>query len=282
MTTSIVPMMRTGSSSVTAIIPSSFEDVQRLAKMAVASGLAPRGWNDDDATAAAKATASIMHGLECGVPPMQALQNIAVINGRTVMWGELLVAVLLSHGFKVKMWIDGEGDNRKGNARLTRPDGEVTEAQFSVRQAKQARLWDEREKVRKKGKNGEFYDALNDSAWFRFPDDMLEWKALGRANRRGGSDATRGLMLRQDMDEPQEMRDITPAPAALELPDIPDEPMAPASTFDQLSVLREIERALQHMTPEGVHEQFKAAILIMDEDSRAAALEMIEATKCPS
>lgn len=273
-----VVALRSGAAP-TAIIPSSFEDVQRLAKMAVASGLAPRAWNDDDATAQAKATASIMHGLECGVPPMQALQNIAVINGRTVMWGELLVAVLLSHGFKVKMWTDGDGDNRKGNARLTRPDGEVTEAQFSVRQAKQARLWDEREKVRKKGKNGEFYDAPNDSAWFRFPDDMLEWKALGRANRRGGSDATRGLMLRQDMDEPQEMRDVTPKPA-LELPDIPDEPDAPAGTgVDQSAVIREIERALSSRSPSEVHDQFKTAIMSMDEDGRAAALEMIEAAK---
>lgn len=216
------------------IIPSSFEDVQRMAKMAVAAGLAPRTYNDDDTAATAKATAAILHGLECGVPPMQAMQNIAVINGRTVMWGELLVAVLLSHGFKVKMWTEGSGDARTGRARLTRPDGDVTEASFSVAQAKQARLWDTREKIRKKGKNGEFYEAANDSAWHRFPEDMLEWKALGRANRRGGSDATRGLMIRQDMDhESGEMRDVTPRQpprqqqtAAVIATDIPDEPAA--------------------------------------------------------
>lgn len=75
------------------IIPQSFEDVQRMAKMAVAADLAPRDRDDSDEKAIAKATASIMHGLEIGVPPMQALQNIAVINKRTIVWGELLVAV---------------------------------------------------------------------------------------------------------------------------------------------------------------------------------------------
>ena len=262
----------------TAIIPASFEDVQRLAKMAVAAGLAPRAWNDDDATATAKATAAIMHGLECGVPPMQAMQNIAVINGRTVMWGELLVAVLLSHGFKVKMWTDGNGDQRIGRAVVTRPDGEAIEASFSVAQAKQARLWDERERVRKKGKNGDTYEAPNDSAWFRFPDDMLQWKALGRANRRGGSDATRGLMIRQDMDEPNKTIDVTPeksAPALPELPDIPDDP----PLADQAAVLREMEHKLTPENVSGVEREYAAAIMAMDEDGRGAAIDMIQAMK---
>jgi hypothetical protein len=272
----VVPLRAGG--RIAPIIPTTFEDVQRMAKMAVSSGLAPRAWNDDDATAVAKAIAVIMHGLECGVSPMQSLQNISVINGRTVMWGELLVAVLLSHGFKVKMWTEGVADARVGKARLTRPDGEVTETSFSVAQAKQARLWDERQIVRKKGKNGSEYDAPNDSAWFKFPEDMLEWKALGRANRRGGSDATRGLMIRQDMDDDTRTIDVTPNAATVstipDIPDIPDEPPA-----DDNAILREIERALQHMTPEGVHHQFSTAIMAMDEDSRAAALEMIEASK---
>lgn len=288
---SVIVPLKAGANPVAAIIPGSFEDVQRMAKMAVAAGLAPRAYNDEDDTAVAKATAAIMHGLECGVPPMQAMQNIAVINGRTVMWGELLVAVLLSHGFKVKMWVDGDGDARCGRARLTRPDGEVTETFFSVKQAKQARLWDERDRVRKKGKNGEYYDAPNDSAWFRFPDDMLEWKALGRANRRGGSDATRGLMIRQDMDEPPEMRDVTPAPTsskpnrsvpAPELPDIPDVPDIPDDPpADQSAVLRDLERRLD-AAPENarqIEKEFASAIMAMDDDGREAAVEMIQAAK---
>lgn len=219
----IAPLKAMGGQPV-AIIPQTFEEVQRLAKMAVAAGLAPRGKDEDDDVVVAKATAIIMHGMEVGVSPMQSLQNIAVINGRTMIWGELLVAVLLSHGFKVKMWHEGTGDARVGRCKLTRPDGEVIETSFTVAQAKQARLWDTREKVRKRGRNNEFYEAANDSAWFRFPEDMLEWKALGRANRRGGSDATRGLMIRQDMEEPaEEMRDVTPKKSIAASFDIPEE-----------------------------------------------------------
>lgn len=208
----VLPPLKAGAGPIIAIVPQTFEDVQRIARMTVAAGIAPRAYNDAEDVAVAKATAAIMHGMEVGVSPMQALQNIAVINGRTVMWGELLVAVLRSHGFKVRMWTTGTGDSRVGRCTLTRPDGEVIETSFSVAQAKQARLWDTREVVRKKGRNNEYYEAPNDSAWFRYPEDMLEWKALARANRRGGSDATRGLMVRQDLDELHEMRDVTPLP----------------------------------------------------------------------
>jgi len=184
------------------IVPQTFEEVQRIASMAVAAGLGSRAWNDSAEQAIAKATAAIMHGLELGLSPMQALGGIAVINGKTTIYGDLLTAVLWSSGFKIKKWTDGEGDARIARARITRPDGEVIEASFSVDQAKKARLWDTREIVRKKGKGGESYDAPNDSAWFRFDQDMLEWKAVGRAVRAGASDATHGMMIREDVDTP--------------------------------------------------------------------------------
>lgn len=205
-----------------AIIPQSFEDVQRIAKMAVGADLGSFGWNDGIDEKVAKATAAIMHGMELGLSPMQALGGIAVINGKTTIYGDLLTAVLWANGFKVKKWIDGEGDNRIARARITRPDGEVIEDKFSVAQAKQARLWDTRETVKKKAKGGGEYMAPNDSAWFRFPDDMLGWKAMGRCVRAGASDVTRGLTLREDMDNP--IVDVTPTAVTVsdDIPEIPE------------------------------------------------------------
>ena len=204
-----VPAMRTGG-RLAPINPQSFEDVQRMAKMAVKAGLAPVDRKDDEETAIAKATGAIMQGLECGVPPMQALQGIAIINGRAVMWGDLLTALLWSKGFKLKKWIEGEGDARVGHARIVRPDGEVIEKTFSVAQAKQARLWDERQTVKKKW-NDKWEDKPNDSPWFKFPDRMLEWRPFGYAVKDGASDATHGMLVREEAaPEYNQTIDVTP------------------------------------------------------------------------
>lgn len=75
------------------------------------------------------------------------------------------------------------------------------------------------------------------------------------------------------------MKDVTPesapAPATLDLPDIPDE--APAT--DQAAVLREIERALNSKPASEINTEFASAIMAMDEDGRTAAIEMIQAAK---
>lgn len=204
-----LPVLHTGG-KLAAIVPQSFEDVQRLAMMAVRAGLGPRDRSDDEHTAVAKCTAAILQGLECDIPPLQALQGIAVINGRAVIWGELLVALLWSKGFKVAKTIEGEGDARCAVARITRPDGEVIEKRFSVADAKHARLWK---------------TAQDASPWSRFPMDMLGWKAFGRAVRDGAADVTHGMTTREDMDNP--IVDVTPVQAARIEPPEPPDPDAP-------------------------------------------------------
>jgi len=211
------------------IVPQTIEEVQRYARMAMAAGLAPKERGGDagpDATLA-KVALIIMHGLECGLKPMQALAGIAIINGRTQIWGDLLTALLWSHGFKVEKSIDGDGDNRKGVARITRPDGTIITGSFSIPQARQARLWDTREKVRKKSRDGGTYEADNDSPWHKYPDDMLQWKALARAVKTGASDVTRGLALREDMEHPQIEEEEATIPAQFLIPDVPSIPNIP-------------------------------------------------------
>lgn len=247
------------------IVPQTFEDVQRIAAMAVKAGLGSYGWKDTPEQCLAKATAAIMHGMELGLSPMQALGGIAVINGKTTVYGDLLTAVLWSNGFKVKKWIDGDGDDRVARARITRPDGEVIEDKFSVKQAKQARLWDTRETVKKKGRDGSEYMAPNDSAWFRFPDDMLGWKALSRCVRAGASDVTRGMTIREDMENP--IVDITPdATAAIKAPvdDIPEIPEDEVVAEVHEAVAGEPDTPLAD--PKGVLDMLKEALDGQDDE----------------
>lgn len=204
------------------IVPQSFEDVQRLATMAVASGLWKGDRKDSDQQKHAKATMAIMQGLECGVPPMQAVQSIAVINGKCVMYGDLLTALLWANGFDIEQTLSGTGETRVATCTITRPNGKKIVRQFSVTDARRARLWDERPTVKKQW-DGKWEDKPNDSPWYRFPDRMLGWRALGMAQKDGASDVTKGLMIREDDEADVSMRDITPEPIALTLPDIPDE-----------------------------------------------------------
>ena len=203
-----VATLRSGSRPM-GIVPQSFEEVQRLASMVVASGLWKGDRKDTDQQKHAKATMAIMQGLECGVPPIQSVQSIAVINGKCVMYGDLLTALLWANGFDIEQTISGSGDQMTAMCTITRPNGKKVTRTFSVAQAKKARLWDEKPTVKKQW-DGKWEEKPNDSPWFKYPDRMLAWRALGNAQKDGASDVTKGLAIREDVEAELPMRDITP------------------------------------------------------------------------
>lgn len=295
----VVPLRAGG--RVTAIVPQTVEEVFRIAKAIAASGLAPNGMKT-----AEQITIAIMHGAEIGLPPMQAVQRIAVVNGRPTIWGDAVPALLLSRGFRIEESMDGVDDARGATCRVIRPDGSKIERRFSIGDAKQAGLW---------GKVG---------PWKQYPDRMLQMRARGYAARDGAADVLAGLYLNEEVSDIDAtvrrkssaeckrdgtterfnaiLAEIASARTSDDLDRIEatneseiatmysrwaeivnDELSAKraalAAPTDPAAVLRDIERALQHMTPDGVHDQFKTAIMHMDEDGRASALEMIEASR---
>lgn len=206
------------------IMPQSFEDVQRIAAMAVRSELFKKAKQDEAAeTTVARCCLAIMTGLDVGLSPAQSIQSIAVINGRCLIYGDAVPGVLWAHGFDIDQSIDGEGDERAATCTITRPNGKKITRTFSVADAKKARLWDTREKVERYGKT-----VPNDSPWFRFSDRMLGWRALGFAKSDGASDVMRGLDIKENMESVDLSRDeysevnAAPKKAIAELPDIPD------------------------------------------------------------
>lgn len=182
----IVPLK--SGSAIAPIIPTSVEEVFRLAKGISDSGLAPRGMDKPE-----QVTVAIMTGLEIGLPPMFAIQKIAVINGRPALWGDALPALLLAKGFRLRERIEGVGDARVAWCEVIRPDGDKVERSFSVGDAKEAGLW---------GKAG---------PWKQYPARMLQMRARGFACRDGAADVLSGLYLKEEIDDAEPMRDITPA-----------------------------------------------------------------------
>lgn len=245
------------SGAMPSILPQSLDEVARFAKMAVVAGLVivpkkrKHGDDDDGGDGSegdkliATATMVILQGMEVGLPPMQALQTIALINGRPLIWGDAVPALLWRAGFALEESVDGDGDKRTARCKITRPDGKSVERTFSVADAKRARLWDTRETVKKWGKNfhtkkAEQYDAPNDSPWYRFSDRMLAMRARGFAVKDGASDVTRGLYLREEY-ESNEPVDITTAQTVAEIePPTPDLPQIEAEPTPP-NVTQEVE-----------------------------------------
>jgi len=210
MSTAVTPI-RSGAAPLLPIYPSSLEDVVRLARMAIIGGMIKpitKGYGDkaeteDGNALEARATMLIMQGMELGIPPMMAIQLLAMINGRITAHSEAVPGILLSKGFKIKQTYSGTPmtDEWTATCQLTRPDGEVFTSSFSVSDAKQAKLWDEKVKVTKRGKNNSTYEADNDSAWHKYPKRMLWARALGFAAKDGGADAMKGLIIREEMED---------------------------------------------------------------------------------
>lgn len=173
-----------------ALVPQSLDDAFRLAKALASSGdMVPKHFQGKPEMT----MAAIIRGMEIGLAPMQALSNIAVINGRASIWGDALPALMQRAGHHLDVDMQGEGDNLTAVATLTRGDtGKVIVRTFSVQDAKKASLW---------GKAG---------PWQAYPARMLQMRARSLACRDGAADALMGLQVAEEMRDAPLMRDVTP------------------------------------------------------------------------
>lgn len=190
------------------IIPTSIEEAWRIANAVVKASMNPPGLNT-----AEKCMIVIMHGLEVGMPPMMALQSIALINGRPSIYGDgALGLVYASEKLEtIKEVMEGTGDNRVAICTVKRRgDPEPKTRRFSVADAKTAKLW------MKKGAQGQ------DTPWITYPERMLQFRARSWALRDGFADVLKGLAIAEEQrDAP--MIDVTPAPPKPPTPPKPPE-----------------------------------------------------------
>lgn len=169
----------TAGGNVGALIPQDIEQAFRIAQALAHSGMTPNGFKTPETCFVA-----IMAGAELGLPPFQSLQSFAIINNRPTLWGDALVAVIRTNGFKMREWLEGEGDDMEAFCEVTRPDnGDVAEASFSVADAKTAGLW-------KKG-----------GPWTTNPKRMLKMRARAFAIRDGAADVLRGFQIREEVED---------------------------------------------------------------------------------
>jgi hypothetical protein len=184
--TTVVPL-RTGA-KVAGIVPTNIEEAFRLASAIAKSGMAPRGMDKPETIMAA-----MLHGMEIGLPPMTALNKIAVVNGRPTVWGDAVPALLWSRGFK----LDETVTDNIATCTVIRPDGFKITRTFSETDARKAGLW---------GKAG---------PWQQYPSRMLQMRARGLAARDGAADALAGMYLAEEAEDIPTI-DITPRKSSAE------------------------------------------------------------------
>jgi hypothetical protein len=188
----------------TSLEPTTIQEAVRFSEILASSTMVPRDFQGKPGNV----LVAIQWGREVGLGPLQALQNIAVINGRPSIWGDAALALVRGHPEcqSVQEGAEGEGDARHGWCEVTRRGEQPQRRTFSIADAKRAGLW---------GKSG---------PWTQYPDRMLQLRARGFAIRDVFPDALRGVLTREEAeDTPPEPRHVenlaaavapAPAPAA--------------------------------------------------------------------
>lgn len=188
-----------------------FQDIAglwRIAKMIHVAKLFPKGLESPEAICIA-----IAKGRSVGIiDPFQAVESIAVINGKACLYGDAPLAICRQNphwqerGFEE--YFEQGGERIEGNPATwtdettsavcitQRRHGKPRVTRFSVADAKRAKLW---------GKEG---------PWMMYPARMLMFRARGYNLRDNFGDSIKGLSIRE-LHEVDEERNITP-PAGIE------------------------------------------------------------------
>ena len=143
----------------------------------------------------------VQWGMEMGLAPMQALQNIAVINGKPSVYGDAMMALVQASAVcdDVEEFFEGEGTpNPVAVCIAKRKNRKPVVAKFSLEDAKRAGLW---------GKQG---------PWSAYPKRMMQMRARGFALRDAFPDVLKGLISAEEAQDypdeakPRPAKDITP------------------------------------------------------------------------
>lgn len=154
-------------------------DAMKFGEMVAASEFAPKDFRGKPASC----VLAIQAGSEIGLAPLQALQSIAVVNGRPAVFGDAALAVAKASPVceYVTEKIEGDGEQMVATCTAKRRGyPEATVVRFTVADAKKAGLW---------GKAG---------PWSQYPRRMLQMRARGFALRDAFPDVLKGLVTAEE------------------------------------------------------------------------------------
>lgn len=158
----------------------SLQQAMDFAKLIADSDLAPKDYKGKPGNV----IIAIQMGAEVGLKPLQAIQNIAVINGRPCIWGDAMIALVQNH--PLCEYIHEELKNDVAYCIVKRRgDAEEHMAKFSREDAKKAGL------------------LTKGGVWQQYPDRMLQMRARGFALRDKFADILKGIAIREEVEDYQ-------------------------------------------------------------------------------
>lgn len=176
--------------------PTTFKEAQEMAQLMARTDMVPKDYRGKPANI----IVAWQLGAELGLAPMQALQNIANINGRPGVWGDAALALCKGHhSYKdVAEWTEGTGDKMVAHCKAERKGRKDVVRTFSVDDAKTANLW---------GKN----------VWATYPKRMLAMRARGFALRDQWPDVLKGIHTAEELYGMEPIIEGTAEPVTVDL-----------------------------------------------------------------
>jgi hypothetical protein len=185
--------------------PVTLDEAMKFSEMLAKSSMVPRQYQGK----AEDILVACQWGREIGLAPMQALQNIAVINGKPSVYGDAAMALVQASPVceNIEEYMEGEGTENPVAVCIAHRKGRTpVKVTFSVQDAVRANLW---------GKQG---------PWTQYPKRMMQMRARGFALRDAFPDVLKGLITAEEAEDypsDQPTKDITPAKPANPLDALP-------------------------------------------------------------
>jgi len=222
--------------------PQTMEEAIKFSEVISKSGLVPKDYQGKPANC----LVAIQWGMELGLAPLQALQNIAVINGKPSVYGDSLLAMVRADDRCMGVEETQEGGVATCIVKRRLPDGSIEEVKrtFSMKQAQQAGL-------------------SNRPTWKAYPDRMLQHRARGNALRDAFPDVLRGIITSEEAQDYDEPKDVTPTQEAVAAPTLEalTEPQVEEAEVVQAEPVSQFDKYLENIVPEKteaiVAEEFK-------------------------
>jgi len=183
---------------------------------------------------------AVQWGYELGLAPLQALQNIATINGKPSVYGDAAMALVQNSPVceDVKEYFEGEGtSNPIAVCVAKRKNRTEVISKYSVEDAKRAGLWNKQ------------------GPWTQYPKRMLQMRARGFALRDAFPDVLKGLIT---VEEAQDYPDDTAAPQAPQIKHANPLDAIPSVSVSEVEVLETpAAECLQNTTVDIVSDQIQ-------------------------
>ena len=176
------------------LAPTNMKEAMEFAGLLAKSDIVPKDYQGKPGNV----LVAIQWGMEIGLQPMQAMQNIAVINGRPSIWGDAMIALV--RACPAFEYITETQDDKQATCIIKRKGEPEAVRTFSLEDAKRAGLT---------GKSG---------PWTQYPKRMMQMRARSWALRDVFPDVLKGMICAEEaLDSgPRDVTPVTRAAAALD------------------------------------------------------------------